>query len=167
MDRLIEAAKVLGAERSPTEISGRELAAAANVNYGLIHHYFGSKEAVFAEAVRETGELMGSRWDSNGILPVNTSDEARSYRTLAKISAADAERMTAGLVRRIARGHATATDRSPEDPELLAEVALCIALQFGWGAFEDEIIAGLASFGADRDALRRRVSEISMRIADS
>ena len=45
---LIEAAVQLMAMRSPRQISGRELAKHAGVNYGLIHHYFGSKDAVFA-----------------------------------------------------------------------------------------------------------------------
>jgi AcrR family transcriptional regulator len=47
---LIEAAMGLFCERADTGISGRELAVAADVNYGLIHHYFGTKEAVFDQA---------------------------------------------------------------------------------------------------------------------
>src|SRR5208283_4226778 len=37
-------------ERSGTGITGRALAERADVNYGLIHHYFGSKEAVLDAA---------------------------------------------------------------------------------------------------------------------
>jgi len=47
--RLIDAATELLQERGASGISGRELARRAGVNYGLIHHYFGSKEAVFDE----------------------------------------------------------------------------------------------------------------------
>ena len=47
-----------------------------------------------------------------------------------------------------------------------AQVALCAALQFGWGAFEEEIVTGLQEFGVDRDALREKVSELSMRLGD-
>jgi AcrR family transcriptional regulator len=47
---LVEAAKRLLPERAPSTVSGRELAAEAGVNYGLVHHYFGSKDAVFREA---------------------------------------------------------------------------------------------------------------------
>ena len=43
---LVEAAIRLLPEQAPSAISGRDLAAEAGVNYGLIHHYFGSKEAV-------------------------------------------------------------------------------------------------------------------------
>lgn len=45
---LIDAAKRLLPERSPTEITGRDLAAEAGVNYGLVHHYFGGKDAALA-----------------------------------------------------------------------------------------------------------------------
>ena len=50
---LIAAAKELLPERVPSAVSGRELASLAGVNYGLIHHYFGSKDAVFREAFHE------------------------------------------------------------------------------------------------------------------
>ena len=43
---LVEAASRLLPDRSPNAISGRDLAAEAGINYGLIHHHFGSKDAV-------------------------------------------------------------------------------------------------------------------------
>ena len=161
---LIEAAVRLMAMRSPRQISGRELAKHAGVNYGLIHHYFGSKDAVFAEAVRVATEEMGRRWDKDGILPVNTGDDAGSYRTFAKLELDEARSPMSDLMHRIVRGQASVTGRDEDDPDLLAEVALCAALQFGWGAFEEEIVAGLQQFGVERDALRRRVSALSMRL---
>lgn len=164
---LIDAAVQLMGMRSPRQISGRELAKHAGVNYGLIHHYFGSKDAVFAEAVTVATEEMGRRWDSDGILPVNTTDEASSYRTFAKLEVDEALSPMTGLMHRIVQGQAAATGRDIDDPELLAHVALCAALQFGWGAFEEEIVGGLAEFGIDRDELRERVSSLSMRLNDA
>jgi len=164
-DRLLAAAVELMSDRSPQEISGRELASAAGVNYGLIHHYFGSKDAVFARAAKDATNEMGQRWDRDGILPVNTSDEARSYRVLAKLDAHEARRLISSLTRRIADGHSATTGRPLNDSELLAEVALCAALHFGWGAFEDEILNGLSPLGAEREALRQRVAELSRRLA--
>ena len=161
---LIEAAVQLMGMRSPRQISGRELAKHAGVNYGLIHHYFGSKDAVFAEAVSVATEEMGKRWDSDGILPVNTADEALSYRTFAKLEVDEALSPMTSLMHRIVRGQAQATDRAEDNHDLLAEVALCAALQFSWGAFEDEIVAGLAEYGIDRDELRERVAALSMRL---
>ncbi|MDG1367428.1 MAG: TetR/AcrR family transcriptional regulator [Acidimicrobiales bacterium] len=162
---LIDAAVHLMGMRSPRQISGRELAKHAGVNYGLIHHYFGSKDAVFADAVKVATAEMGQRWDSDGILPVNTNDEASSYRTFAKLEVDEALSPMKGLMHRIVQGQATATGKAVDDPNLLAQVALCAALQFGWGAFEEEIVSGLAEFGIDRDELRERVSALSMRLA--
>ncbi len=50
-ERLLHAAERLLETRLETAITGRELAAAAGVNYGLVNHYFGSKTAVFDEAL--------------------------------------------------------------------------------------------------------------------
>ena len=80
-----------------------------------------------------------------GILPVNTSDDAASYRTFAKLELDEARSPMTDLIHRIVRGQATATGRAEDDPELLAQVALCAALQFGWGAFEEEIVTGSRS----------------------
>lgn len=44
-ETLIQAAKRLLPERAPSTITGRDLAAEADVNYGLVHHYFGGKDA--------------------------------------------------------------------------------------------------------------------------
>ena len=163
---LIDAAKSLMGMRSPRQVSGRELAQHAGVNYGLIHHYFGTKDNVFAEAVAEATESMGSRWDGGGILPVNTTDRASSYRTFAKLEVDDAQSPVRSLINRIVAGRADATGRTTDDPELLAEVAIATALQFGWGAFETDIVSALEEFGADHDMLRERVSQLSLRLSD-
>ena len=42
--RLVAAARPLFAARGASEVSLREVAAAAGVNYGLIHHYIGTKD---------------------------------------------------------------------------------------------------------------------------
>jgi AcrR family transcriptional regulator len=53
---LVDAAKRLLPARSPSTVTGRELAAEAGVNYGLVHHHFGGKDAVFREALLELRE---------------------------------------------------------------------------------------------------------------
>lgn len=163
---LIDSAKTLMGMRSPRQVSGRELAQHAGVNYGLIHHYFGTKDNVFAEAVGEATESMAERWDAGGMLPVNTSDDATSYRTFAKLEVDDNENPIRDLVNRILAGQAQSTGRPNTDQELLAEVAITTALQFGWGAFEAEILGALEEFGAEQDSLRRRVAELSLRLQD-
>ena len=149
---------------SPRQVSGRELARHAGVNYGLIHHYFGSKDAVFAEAFAESTEAMGRRWDNGGILPVNTSDEARSYRTFAKIEVDHDQSPITDLLRRIVGGQASLRGCDPTDLDMLGDVAIAAALQFGWGAFEEEIVTALADYGIDQEQLRALVAERSVRL---
>ena len=161
---LIDAAKALSSVRSPRQVSGRELAQYAGVNYGLIHYYFGTKDNVFAQAVIEATETMAKRWDEGGILPVNTSEEATSYRTFAKLEVDESRSPISDLVARIVAGQAQVSGRSKTDEELLAEVAIATALQFGWGAFEEEIVAALEEFGGELHALRARVAELSTRL---
>jgi AcrR family transcriptional regulator len=48
VDAVAEAAYDLFVERSPSAVSLREIATAANVNLGLIHRYVGSKDEVIA-----------------------------------------------------------------------------------------------------------------------
>ncbi len=50
-ERLLSAAQELLATRLETSVTGRELAETAGVNYGLVNHYFGSKDAAFDEAL--------------------------------------------------------------------------------------------------------------------
>ena len=50
-EQLIEAGAALLSDRAPSAISGRELALAAHVNYGLIHHYFRSKDEVLRQSL--------------------------------------------------------------------------------------------------------------------
>jgi len=165
---LIDSAKTLMSMRSPRQVSGRELAQHAGVNYGLIHHYFGTKDNVFAEAVSEATATMAERWDNGGMLPVNTTDDATSYRTFAKLEIDDADNPIRDLINRIVAGQAESTGRSRDDEELLAHVAITTALQFGWGAFEADILSALEEFGAEQESLRARVAELSLRLqADS
>ena len=51
-DALIEAAKRLLPDCAPGTIAGRDLAVAADVNYGLVHHYFGGKDAALLAGLR-------------------------------------------------------------------------------------------------------------------
>lgn len=55
-EKLVHAAEDLLAFRLESHVRGRELADHADVNYGLVNHYFGSKNAVFDEALERLHE---------------------------------------------------------------------------------------------------------------
>src|SRR5437588_9675213 len=73
-ERILEAAKAIFAHKGFSETKMSEIAAAANVSYGLAYHYFANKEAIFTTllqyALQGALELMqrarvqpGTPWD--------------------------------------------------------------------------------------------------------
>lgn len=56
---ILVAAAELFQQRSPSAVSLREIAKRAGVNYGLIHHYYGTKDAILAELLRR-GSVNGA-----------------------------------------------------------------------------------------------------------
>ncbi|HIE68448.1 MAG: TetR/AcrR family transcriptional regulator [Acidimicrobiales bacterium] len=70
-DALIEAAITLMSRRSPSTISGRDLAAEAGVNYGLVHYYFESARDLMAEARRLHGDWIVENLMDGGTRPVD------------------------------------------------------------------------------------------------
>lgn len=50
-------------------VSAREIAARANVNHGLVHTYFGSKEELLAQALRELGDRAAREANPQGFPP--------------------------------------------------------------------------------------------------
>lgn len=164
--KLIEAATELLAERSPRRISGRELAQHAGVNYGQIHHYFGSKDAVFARAFAEYQAEVYTRQSDGGStepLPIDTSAAAGQFSTLAHLSLG--EELPEGdfpTIRSFVRLRAERTGRPEDNPDVLAEVAAVAAMQLGWGVFEQFIMSALEPWEPDLDDLRSRVAELSV-----
>lgn len=67
--RLVLAAVDLLASRTPSSISGRQLANRAGVNYGLIHHYFGSASEVLAQASRLIRDQFYANESGPGSIP--------------------------------------------------------------------------------------------------
>jgi AcrR family transcriptional regulator len=52
--QIVEAARTLYAERAYDDVSLAELARAAGVTRGLLHHYFGSKREIFLAVMRDS-----------------------------------------------------------------------------------------------------------------
>ncbi|MBT6372667.1 MAG: TetR family transcriptional regulator, partial [Acidimicrobiaceae bacterium] len=67
-EALVAAAARLLGHLAPKRISGRVLAEEAGVNYGLVHHYFGGKEALLREGFDRLTEsyAAGEELDASG-----------------------------------------------------------------------------------------------------
>ena len=74
---LIEAAEKLFSQKGFSAVSTRELAEAAGVNLGAIQYYFGSKSALFVEALRH---LVGR---DNGVRCLSALNDKPSTPTEA------------------------------------------------------------------------------------
>ena len=67
---LLDAAVRLMSQRPPSTVTGREVAEAAGVNYGLVHYYFDSTEELLQEARRHHGEGLIADLMDGGTRPV-------------------------------------------------------------------------------------------------
>src|SRR5262245_44666129 len=61
-DAILKATEQLLPKHNPTEISLRQIADAANINYSLIHRYFGTKEAVIMAAHERMLNKVGEQF---------------------------------------------------------------------------------------------------------
>jgi AcrR family transcriptional regulator len=57
---LIEASIQLFADRLPNQVPVREIAALANVNQGLVHEYFGSKDGLITATIHRLSEIRAA-----------------------------------------------------------------------------------------------------------
>jgi AcrR family transcriptional regulator len=151
---LISAAAELFASRGPSRVSVREVAAAANVNHGLVHHYFGSKDGLLRVvldelAVEAADEIAG--WDGMTAFDVSsaTSRHSRIVAQLLLESRNPADVQTSFPT--IERLTADLRARGMSRDDAARRAALVGALVLGWQLFAPflERAAGVDSGGAD------------------
>jgi AcrR family transcriptional regulator len=118
---LLDAAKSLLPTRAPSTVTGRELAAEAGVNYGLVHHYFGGKDAAFREAMLELRNEFLAKHAAHDLpaLLVEPDDPFVLAMARAQIGAQELEgfdefpigdAMVGAIGRRVRAAHPTWTD---------------------------------------------------------
>jgi TetR/AcrR family transcriptional regulator, repressor for neighboring sulfatase len=167
---LLAAAELFG-ERSPSQVSLRAIAARAGVNYGLIHHYFGTKEAVLTELMARASTAAADRMaeastidEALGVL-VDPAADAAYARMLAwaMLDGTDPSRLV-GASPAIARLTellvAEAGDRDlPADPSVLA--AAMVSAILGWRLFRPFVTTAVGLDGVQAasvpDAVRALV----------
>src|SRR5436190_1833555 len=133
-EQMLDAANALFAERAYDEVSVEDIASAAGVNRGLVHHYFGGRKEVYIALL----ERLGAVREEQLPLPVGRSARARVADTVSRwldwtdanrtiylatfargedIADPDVRRVAADLVRRavalLAAHHADIAEDSP------------------------------------------------------
>ncbi len=162
---LLDAAVRLMSERPPSTVTGRELAEAAGVNYGLVHYYFDSAEDLLREARRHHGERLVADLMAGGSRPVpmgRAVADREVFGFAAHVAldggpdgdgAADRNRPVFDAMLRLA------DESDPEgDPvHHRAVVVALVLLQLGWPVFVEHNARSIGlDFGVDGPAIRDR-----------
>jgi AcrR family transcriptional regulator len=172
---LIQSASQLFAERGPAGVSVRDVAAHAGVNHGLVHQYFGSKQALLGEVLeflatgiaRRSEEIV----DLTELFDVTAANPF--WRVLARtiLDGEDPTRLqksfpTVGRIVDFFTSLQAGGRLDDYDPRILS--AMIVALGLGWLLFEPFVIpaAQLSHRRADgvRREFRRTVLEMVARL---
>ncbi|MCF2528724.1 TetR/AcrR family transcriptional regulator [Yinghuangia soli] len=173
-EQILAAATELFHERSPAAVSLREIARRAEVNYGLIHHYFKSKEAVLGEVFRASaqqgGRLVADAPDSATALARLAQDPRAFARMLAwAVLDSDTSQVFAHsspamrhIADLIAAEWASAPAATPpaaeppaHDPRVVAATSVLTLL--GWSLFAPYVFPAAGLEDRDEDDVRTEV----------
>ena len=175
----MQATEKLLPKHNPTEISLRQIAEAANVNYSLIHRYFGTKESVIMAAhervLSRVGEQFSTvdRIDGNIGVLFKISGENVSRRTLlarAMLDGADPHLIRHHfpimhqLIELVRKKKSKTENPTEYDPETLA--AFFAASALGWFFFEPFLLASTGLDKKDQDEVHSQITEILEKTAE-
>jgi TetR/AcrR family transcriptional regulator, repressor for neighboring sulfatase len=164
---VLESAADLFAERGPGATSIRDIAARSNVNHGLIHRHFGSKDGLVAAVFDHLGQHLA------GLLAANadgrTIGEAvdRQLRVIARTSLdgySIGELQSRFPTMEILLDSVRA--RHPSELGARLATAHTIALQLGWVLFGDFLRASTGLEDLDDRTFARSVGNTVARILD-
>jgi len=161
---LISAAARLFAERGPAAVTLRAIADEADVNHGLVHRYFGSKEALLHAALRARAATTIARLSKLQepaallrALRATAADPQAGWRLLSRTLLDPAIDLPSDysfpgvsiMIRNIEKGQARGTIDPELDARVVAELALVCML--GWLQFGSFVAAatGLRERGSD------------------
>ena len=161
-DALLEAAVNLMSRRSPSTISGRDLATEAGVNYGLVHYYFESARDLMSEARRLHGPWIVETLMGGGTRPVDSEsalEDRRIFGFIAHVALEDGyldpseHRPAMDALLELVRE----ADPDGDPVHHRATVAAVTLLLLGWPIFVEHNARGLGlDPDVDGEAIRSR-----------
>ena len=178
-DAILKATEQLLPKHNPTEISLRQIAEAANVNYSLIHRYFGTKEAVIMAAhermLNKVGEQFSTvdRLDGNIAVLFKINRENASRRTLlarAMLDGADPHLIRHHfpimyqLIDLLRKKKSKTKKPTQYDAETLAAFFAGSAL--GWFFFEPFLLASTGLNKKEKKKVHQQITEMLEKTAD-
>src|SRR4030095_9263650 len=180
VNAILKATEGLLPKHNPTEISLRQIADAANVNYSLIHRYFGTKESVIMAAhermLSKVGEQFSTvdRLDGNIGVLFEISGKNVSRRVLLARAMLDGANphlirhhfpIMQQLIELLRKKKSETENPSEHDPQTLA--AFFAASSLGWFFFEPFLLASTGLDKKDKDAVHNEIIKILEKTADA
>jgi AcrR family transcriptional regulator len=157
IEAVCKAAAELFAERGPAAVSGRDIAARAGVNYGLIHRHFGSRQELQRQVMTRLATDLAVAFEegrSSGRSPLATLAEHPTYSRALARAALDGEDLAS-----LQDEHPVIEDimsrlkaRSQEGEDDLADrmsMAFVTAALLGWTVFATFLRSALDLEGVD------------------
>lgn len=184
-EEILQAAEELLSERTPSEVSVRDVAERAGVQHSVVHRHFETKDRLLAEVVKRTAqryaEAIADEDDpAQGFTTgmAYMADHRAAFSALARTVASSVVRddinRFPGLethLRRLAPdavGEAGPVTRAAGDEAIDPRVlgAALMALTSGWALLEDWWLASAGLAGSDRDAVRAQIATIIEQLID-
>jgi AcrR family transcriptional regulator len=143
---LVDAAGELFAAHGPDHVSVKQVAAAAGVNHGLVHHYFGSKDALVEAVLASLSEQVVAElaeWTPLEVVAAKGSATERHNRIAAHLILAGRDPATLKrdfpvFDRLVAFFQGQGMSRA----DARMRTAQVVAQIVGWQLFEDFLIEG-------------------------
>ncbi len=160
MQALVDATVELIVEKG-LAISVREIALRADVNHGLVHTYFGSKNGLLDAAFDHINERAAAQRDDRGFPPPDLAERhgGELARAIARvILEAPADPFTSHPI--LPSWKAALTEDRPDltDAEMNERLAIASALGLGWALFADYLSGILELDDVERQRLDARVA---------
>jgi AcrR family transcriptional regulator len=168
-EAILDAAMRLMEQRAGTDVSLREIAREANVNHGLVHRYFGTRNDVLTAVFRKQSQrgatlLTQATHIDEALSRLQTEPATKTYARLlaaalldgvepAEIAAGHSFRHLLELLQAVDTAPATTKDST-------TAVAAAVCLILGWGVFGDFITASADLKGKQAQAMTKALVKI-------
>jgi AcrR family transcriptional regulator len=178
-EAILQATEELLAKHSPTEISLRQIAKAANINHSLIHRYFGTKENVILAVHDRIISKLGAQFsvidslDGNveKLFKINEQNPSRRILlTRAMLDGADPHLIrhhfptVQQLIELLKRKKSETAEPSEYDAETLA--AFFSGAVMGWFLYEPFLLASTGLENRDKNKVHKQIIEILEKIVE-
>ncbi len=163
---LLAAGRRLFAQHGPNGVSVRELAAAAGVNHGLVHRYFGSKDGLLGAVLDDLAHRIAATvQDRERPVDLDDPDLDAYWRVLARaiLDGRDPATLQSDFptFRELVARHRAAGLSAADAKERAAHV---LALELGWRMFAPFLAAAAGIDPDDTESARRSLARAEARL---